>query len=89
KDAYLNTESIKNSNKGIISSEKNLNLKAARVENKSEGIIQAGKQLKAQIDEKLDNTGGNIVSNEELLLNADGPGNLILNNSANGQIQAG
>ena len=89
KDAYLNTESIKNNNKGIISSEKNLNLKAARVENKSEGIIQAGKQLKAQIDEKLDNTGGNIVSNEELLLNADGPGNLVLNNSANGQIQAG
>ena len=89
KDAYLNTESIKNNNKGIISSEKNLNLKAARVENKSEGIIQAGKQLKTQIDEKLDNTGGNIVSNEELLLNADGPGNLVLNNSANGQIQAG
>ena len=88
KDAYLNTESIKNNNKGIISSE-NLNLKAARAENTAGGIIQSGKQLKAQIDEKLDNTGGNIVSNEELLLNADGPGNLVLNNSANGQIQAG
>ena len=88
KDAYLNTESIKNNNKGIISSE-NLNLKAARAENTAGGIIQAGKQLKAQIDEKLDNTGGNIASNEELLLNADGPGNLVLNNSANGKIQAG
>ena len=88
KYAYLNTESIKNNNKGIISSE-NLNLKAARAENTAGGIIQAGKQLTAQIDEKLDNTGGNIVSNEELLLNADGPSNLVLNNSANGKIQAG
>ena len=88
KDAYLNTESIKNNNKGIISSE-NLNLKAARAENTAGGIIQAGKQLKAQIDEKLDNTGGNIASNEELLLNADGLSNLVLNNSANGKIQAG
>ena len=88
KDAYLNTESIKNNNKGIISSE-NLNLKAARAENTAGGIIQAGKQLKAQIDEKLDNTGGNIASNEELLLNVDGLSNLVLNNSANGKIQAG
>ncbi|KES10993.1 hypothetical protein SASC598P14_000370, partial [Snodgrassella alvi SCGC AB-598-P14] len=47
------------------------------------------KQLKAQIDEKLNNMGGNIASNEELLLNADGPSNLVLNNSANGKIQAG
>ena len=88
KNAYLNTESIKNNNKGIISSE-NLNLKAARAENTAGGVIQAGKQLKAQIDEKLDNMGGNIASNEELLLNADGPSNLVLNNSANGKIQAG
>ena len=88
KNAYLNTESIKNNNKGIISSE-NLDLKAARAENTAGGVIQAGKQLKAQIEEKLDNTGGNIVSNEELLLNADGQSNLVLNNSANGKIQAG
>ncbi|MBI0132179.1 filamentous hemagglutinin N-terminal domain-containing protein, partial [Snodgrassella sp. W8132] len=88
KNAYLNTESIKNNNKGIISSE-NLNLKAARAENTAGGVIQAGKQLKAQIDEKLNNMGGNIASNEELLLNADGPSNLVLNNSANGKIQAG
>ncbi|NUF09849.1 hemagglutinin repeat-containing protein [Snodgrassella sp. ESL0324] len=88
KDAYLNTESIKNNNKGIISSE-NLNLKAVRAENTAGGVIQAGKQLKAQIDEKLDNTGGEFKSNEELLLNADGQSNLVLNNSANGQIQAG
>ncbi|KEQ01844.1 hemagluttinin repeat, partial [Snodgrassella alvi SCGC AB-598-J21] len=87
KNAYLNTESIKN-NKGIISSE-NLDLKAARAENTAGGVIQAGKQLKAQIEEKLDNTGGNIVSNEELLLNADGQSNLVLNNSENGKIQAG
>ena len=88
KNAYLNTESIKNNNKGIISSE-NLDLKAARAENTAGGVIQAGKQLKAQIDEKLDNTGGNIASNEELLLNVDGLSNLVLNNSANGKIQAG
>ncbi|KES11644.1 hemagluttinin repeat protein, partial [Snodgrassella alvi SCGC AB-598-P14] len=36
KNAYLNTESIKNNNKGIISSE-NLNLKAARAENTAGG----------------------------------------------------
>ncbi|MBI0134252.1 hypothetical protein, partial [Snodgrassella sp. W8132] len=74
KDAYLNTESIKNNNKGIISSE-NLHLKASvSLNNSTNGVIQSGKEAVIQAS-TLDNSNNGSIDADSIDLTADSVNN--------------
>ncbi|MBI0159844.1 MULTISPECIES: hypothetical protein, partial [unclassified Snodgrassella] len=87
KDAYLNTESIKNNNKGIISSE-NLNLKASvSVNNSTNGVIQSGKEAVIHTA-TLDNSSNGSIDADSIDLTADSVNNAAGAIRTNRQLKA-
>ncbi|ORF06027.1 hypothetical protein, partial [Snodgrassella alvi] len=87
KDAYLNTESIKNNNKGIISSE-NLHLKASvSINNSGNGVIQSGKEAVIQAS-TLDNSNNGSIDAGSIDLTADSVNNAAGAIRTNQQLKA-